>query len=65
MIVMTDKGTASWRMLPVLVGDNDDDNNDDDNYDNYDDNEHDDDSDDNYPPTMIKRRRELKGCHQC
>ena len=65
MIVMTDKGTASWRMLPVLAGDNDDDNNDDDNYDNYDDNEHDDDSDDNYPPTMIKRRRELKGCHQC
>ena len=49
----------------MLVDDDNDDNNDDNNYDNYDDNEHDDDSDDNYPPTMIKRRRELKGCHQC
>ena len=65
MIVMTDKGTASWRMLPVLVDDDNDDNNDDNNGNNYDDNEHDDNSDDNYPPTMIKRRRELKGCHQC
>ena len=45
----------------MLVDDDNDDNNGDNNGNNYDDNEHDDNSDDNYPPTMIKRRRELKG----